>query len=246
TVARSAGEWQVKLNVTHDAARAAQVVVGQCIARTQRRTFVAAHRTYAAAVYVLDDRVGLAAVGLAPVGQAIECQRVGPAQGQVVLLLGAKHVVAQVHGGQVARQAGVAALGRRDGAVARVLGPAHVEDDRIGGFAIFRDEVLIGPGCVLFAEFTELVVLEADACEDAVELGDGHAEIQAAAKRRDAVAAEGVPAVVRGGAAIVNGRGLADAVLGPVRIGVRNNGTAIGLAGIDLQGQGVAAAKYVV
>src|SRR3546814_8229032 len=95
-------------SITHDATRTAQIVVGQRVARAQGSALVAAHRTYAAAIYVLDDGERLAAVALAPVGQGIEGQRVGAAQRQVILLLGAKHVVAQIHGGQVARQAGVA------------------------------------------------------------------------------------------------------------------------------------------
>src|SRR5690606_25584279 len=40
--------------------------------------------------------------------------------------------------------------------------------------------------------------------------------------------------------------GLADAVVGPVRVCMRNDGRAIGLAGVDLQRQAVAAAEDVV
>src|SRR5690606_42122445 len=49
------------------AARAAQVIVGVDVARTERATFVAPHGTNAPGIDVLDDREGLAAVGLAPI-----------------------------------------------------------------------------------------------------------------------------------------------------------------------------------
>src|SRR5690606_22789147 len=71
-VARSARDRNEELGVGHQAARAAQVIVGVDVARTERATFVAAHGTNAPGIDVLEDREGLAAVGLAPIAHEVE------------------------------------------------------------------------------------------------------------------------------------------------------------------------------
>src|SRR5690606_27998720 len=191
---------------------------------------VAAHRTYAPAIHVLDDRIGLAAIGAAPVDGAVQRQRVGAAQRYVVLVAGAQHVVAQVHGAQVARQAGQAALVGSDGAVAGVLGPAQVEDERVGAFAVLGHVILVRARRVLRAQARELVLLEVHAHEDAVVLGNRHAEVQARTDGGVLVIAPGVVGLVGRGAAVVDRGGLADAVARPVRVGVADDGGAVHLA----------------
>src|SRR5699024_9976337 len=124
--------------------------------------------------------------------------------------------------------------------------PAQVEDDGVCRTAVLVDVVLVG---LRRTVQVERIALEADSREDAVVLGNGHAEVQAGAQRRDTVVAL-VFAVgarfVRRGAAVVHRGGLADAVFGPVRLGVRNDRRTVGLAGVDLQRQAVAAAENVV
>src|SRR5690606_15301747 len=212
----------------------------------KRCALVAAHRAYAAGVYVLDDREGLAAIGFTPVDLAVEGQCEAAAQRNVMLMLGVQHVVLQANGGEVSRQAGIAALVGRQGAVSGVFGPTQVEDDRIGGAAVFVHVVLISLGRVVQVE---RVALEADPGEDSVVLRDGNAEVKARAQRRHAVVAFVLavgPRFVRRGAAIVQRGGLADAVLGPVGVGVGNDRRTVGFAGVDLQRQAVAAAEDVV
>src|SRR5690606_23884038 len=108
------------------------------------------------------------------------------------------------------------------------------------------DVVMVGRGGVVEVE---RVALEADPGEDAVVLGDGNAEVEPRAQRRHAVVAFVLavgPRFVRRRAAIVHRRGLADAVLGPVRVGVRYDRRTVGFAGVDLQRKAVAAAEDVV
>src|SRR5690606_23910570 len=72
-----------------------------------------------------------------------------------------------------------------------------------------------------------------------------HPEVQATAIRRDLVITPGIVRIPRLGTAVVQRRGLADAVHCPVRIGVGNDQRAIALAGVDVQREGVAAAEDV-
>src|SRR5690606_31838677 len=134
--------------------------------------------------------------------------------GPVILLLAAKLVVAQIHGGDVGGHAGIAAAVGRQGAVAGVLGPAQADDGRIGGVAVVVDEVLIGQGGRVGAAAADVlqgVALEGQAGEDAVDFGDRHAEVQAQAHGFDRIPAGGaaVGDVVGRSAAVVQGRGLA-------------------------------------
>src|SRR5690606_39686526 len=128
-----------------------------------------------------------------------------------MLILPVQHVVAQIHGGNFARQARVVALGGRQGAVAGVFRPAHVEDDRVGAFTVLIHVVAIRARRV-GAEPAELVVFEADAREDAVVLGNGYPEVQAAAIRRDLVITPRIAGVPGFGTAVVQRSALADAV----------------------------------
>src|SRR5690606_19814370 len=86
-ITRSARERQIQLRVGNETARAAQVVVGIHVARAQRTAFVTTNGPDAPCIHVLDDGEGLATVGLAPVGQEVERQRVRTAQRNIVLVL---------------------------------------------------------------------------------------------------------------------------------------------------------------
>src|SRR5690606_3766344 len=94
-------------------------------------------------------------------------------------MLTMEHVVAKIHSREISRQTCVIALGRRQGAITRVLGPANVEDHRVGAFAVFVDKIAVGPRSV-GAQAGEFIVLETNPGEYAVVLGNGHTEIQAA------------------------------------------------------------------
>src|SRR5690606_37650271 len=122
----SPGERQIQLQVAYQAARTAQVVSGVRIARANGRTVVAAYRADTARVDVLDDGESLAAVCFPPVGHGVQGQREAASDGHVVLLLGAEHVVAQIHGGNIGAETRETALGWSQRAVACVFGPADV------------------------------------------------------------------------------------------------------------------------
>src|SRR3546814_12482783 len=95
-VAGSPRERQIQLNAGGKAARTTQVVVGKRITRAQRGAFVAAHRAYAAAVYILDDREIFVAIALAPLSRPLEGDRKTLVEGKNVslgVILGGRHTL---------------------------------------------------------------------------------------------------------------------------------------------------------
>src|SRR5690606_3866395 len=93
-VTRSAREWQIQLYITHDTAGSAKVIVSKGVTASKRCTLVASYRSDTAAINVLYDREGFSAKRFTIAREAIESQGVRFAQGQIVLLLRAEHVVA--------------------------------------------------------------------------------------------------------------------------------------------------------